>query len=132
MPCTIASIASAAGPPSSLATAGRPWSPPSPTRGSSGILPRNGTPISRAIPSPPLDGKISVSSPHLGQTKPPMFSTTPITGSETLWQNEIDLRTAASATSWGVVTITAPSASSISWQTAIGSSPVPGGASTTR
>ena len=62
-----------------------------------------------AISSPPPLLKMSVTVPHLGQTNPLMFSTTPSTGMLNWRQNVMDLRTSAVATSWGVVTITAPS-----------------------
>ena len=113
-------------------TMGVPLSPDTTTSGSMGMAPRYGTPISSAIARPPSAPKIRTSSPHLGQVKPLMFSTTPSTGSSTCRQKTMHRRTSCTATSCGVVTTTAPSAFSMSWATASGSSPVPGGESTTR
>ena len=92
--------------------------------------------------------------PHLEQTKPLMFSTTPMIGSFTFLQKLISFRTSNSATSYntrdkregerrgkggegdtcGVVTMTAPSglASLRYWAIDRCSSLVPGGVSTTR
>ena len=82
--------------------------------------------------SPPPWPKRSVRWRQWGHTKPLMFSTTPRTGVASFRQKVMHLRTSAMATSWGVVTMTAPSASAMSWQMLSGSSPVPGGESTTR
>ena len=82
--------------------------------------------------SPPPVLKTWVVSPHLGQTNPLMFSTTPSTGMSVFWQKRIERRTSAVEIRWGVVTMTAPSTGAASWQTESGSSPVPGGRSTTR
>ena len=65
-----------------------------------------------------------------GQTKPLMFSTTPMTGSCTFLQKLSSLRTSAMAISCGVVTMTAPStlAPFKYCTTEMCSSEVPGGA----
>ena len=107
-------------------------SPASATDGSMGREPRKGTPMSSAIRFPPPERRMCVTSPHLGQTKPLMFSTTPRTFMPTWAQKVMDLRTSMAATRCGVVTTTAPSMGLMSWQMERGSSPVPGGASMIR
>ena len=67
----------------------------------------------------------------LGPENPLIFSSNPKISILTVLQKLMDLRTSASATSWGVVTITAL-ASEIVWATVKGSSPVPGGESMIR
>ena len=74
---------------------------------------------------------MSVVSPQCGQTKVDMFSTMPMTGTLTLRNMASPLRASISATSCGVVTITAP-ASGMLWVTVSCASPVPGGRSRTR
>ncbi len=59
-----------------------------------------------------------------------MFSTTPSTGTSSLRNMSMALRTSSRATSWGVVTTTAPETGT-SWHKEIWASPVPGGRSTT-
>ncbi|CCF43791.1 hypothetical protein CH063_03160 [Colletotrichum higginsianum] len=72
-----------------------------PMRGSSGTLPRNGTPISSASARPPpvVARKISLWFVHLGHTKPAMFSASPSTRMPALRQKSISLRTSSSETS---------------------------------
>jgi hypothetical protein len=69
---------------------------------------------------------------HPGQANPEKFSTMP----RTIWPicsaNPTHFRESSSDTPWGDVTITTPSASGIICATDNGSSPVPGGQSTTR
>lgn len=112
---------------------GIPSSPPAHTIGSSGILPRNGIPYSAASRSPAPDANTSVTPPQWGHTKPLMFSTSPATGIGSLLQKSTDFETSSSDTRCGVVTMTAdaPSSPRSSWHIVSGSSPVPGGTSTT-
>ena len=113
-------------------TNGRPSSPALRIAGSSGMAPRNGTPISSAARSPPPFPKRSISLPQWGQAMPLMFSMMPITGSPISWTNRTAFLMSRMATSCGVVTITAPAMFGADWAMVRASSPVPGGRSTTR
>ena len=128
---TISAKAKAAGESAPELRKGAPASPPATTRGSSGTEPRKGSSKASAVRLPPPLPKISAVSPQCGHTKPDMFSTRPKIGIFTVLQKLMDLRTSASATSCGVVTIRACTFGMV-WATESGSSPVPGGASTTR
>jgi hypothetical protein len=64
--------------------------------------------VLRAKRSPPPRPKISVASPQCGQTKALMFSTMPMTGTFMRRSIASAFSTSSSATSWGVVTRTAP------------------------
>mmetsp|Transcript_6930 Transcript_6930/g.15936 ORF Transcript_6930/g.15936 Transcript_6930/m.15936 type:complete len:255 (+) Transcript_6930:268-1032(+) len=83
---------------------------------------------------PVVAANISVSTWHLGQANPFMFSTTPRTGSPTFLQKLISFRTSKRAISCGVVTIIAPSTFDVAKKEVMDkcSSLVPGGQSTTR
>ncbi len=73
------------------------------------MAPRNPTFMSRAMLSPAPGEKMQVSSPHLGQRNPLMFSISPSIGTSSRRQKVTHLRTSAAATVCGVVAITAPS-----------------------
>jgi len=79
--------------------------------GSRGIYVSKGTPISMHIfAAPPvIGGNIWLSQAQFGQTKPLMFSTTPITLRPVFLQKLISFLTSDKDTSYGVVTIIAPS-----------------------
>ena len=87
------------------------WLVTFPTAGSSGTFPRSGIPLSEHIFSAPPDdaGRMTDSNLQVGQTNPDMFSITPRIGRLTFRQKSNSFRTSKSETSWGVVTITAPS-----------------------
>ena len=106
-------------------TIGVPASPPSAIAASRGTEPRNGVSSSRAVRSPPPLLKTWVSWPQFGQTKVDMFSTIPSTGTSILRNIASPLRASKRATSWGVVTITAPATGTF-WITESWASPVPG------
>ena len=61
------------------------------------------------VAPPVIGGKILLLQSQLGQTNPLMFSTTPITYNPVFLQKFISFLTSANATSYGVVTIIAPS-----------------------
>ena len=113
-------------------TNGCPLSESTPIFGSIGMLPRNTTSASFDIFEPPPEPKISVFVPQCGQTKPLMFSTTPMMGKFSLSAKVIAFLTTALDKPVGIVTITTPSNSGKSWATLKGSSPVPGGKSINR
>lgn len=106
------------------------------TRGSKGILPSKVMPNSSAKASAPpvVGGKMTDSPWQLGHTKPDMFSTKPKIGIFAFLQKSISLRTSCSATSWGVVIMTAPSMPLCFKKEANDkcSSDVPGGVSTNK
>jgi len=91
----------------------------------------NGIFIVSAVWRPPRLLNNSTTLPQQGQAKGPMFSTNPTISRLTVRQKLIDLRISAWATSWGVVMISALAPSMVC-ATLKGSSPVPGGESTTR
>ncbi len=74
---------------------------------------------------------MSVSWPQCGHTNPLIFSIIPRIGILTFLAKFIAFFASRRATSCGVITMTIPSASGISWQILKGSSPVPGGRSMT-
>ena len=74
---------------------------------------------------------MGVSSLQCGQTKADMFSTIPSTGMETLSNMSFARITSESAMSCGVETSTTPAARTF-WARVSGTSPVPGGRSSTR
>jgi tetratricopeptide (TPR) repeat protein/TolB-like protein len=111
-------------------TVGAPASPASRMAGSSGTRPRNGTFISSARSLPPPEPKTSIASPQCGQVSPLMFSTMPSTRVFTLSNIFTPRRTSPVETSWGVVTMTAPSRLIVCTSESC-ASPVPGGMSTT-
>ena len=88
---------------------GTPRSLSSRTATPSGTAPRKGTSIEPASRSPPPAPKMLCVSPHPGHAKPRMFSTMPRTGTSSFSNIRIPRSTPPTATSWGVVTITAPS-----------------------
>ena len=71
------------------------------------------------------------SRPQPGHTNTLMFSMTPSTGTSTRSNILRPLRASARATSWGVVTMTAP-LTGTRWERVSWMSPVPGGRSTMR
>ena len=110
---------------------GLPLSPDSQIAISSGMRQIKGAPSSFADRSPPPLWNMSTCVPHVGHSYPLMFSMMPITGIPTLRRKSTDLRELTRATACGVVTISAPSGRR-SCAIERGSSPVPGGRSTTR
>ena len=111
---------------------GVPWSVFSVILGSMGIWPRKRRFISLLIFLPPPEPKISYLSPQLGHTKPLMFSIIPIMGIFILRAIETAFLTTYCERSEGAVIINAPSISGMSCIMFRGSSPVPGGRSTSR
>ena len=95
------------------------------------MAPRNSRPYCSARALPPPFLKRLMALPQCGQARPLMFSTTPRMLAWAYCRKLMALRTSARETSCGVVTTTAK-ASGMSLSTVMGSSPVPGGESTTR
>src|SRR5690606_200211 len=112
-------------------TVGLPASDSARMRASSGSLPSSATPPSAASASPPPAPKIASSWPHWLHTCVAMFSTTPSTAMPTLANITRPLRASATASSCGVVTITAPATGTFCASVSC-RSPVPGGRSNTR
>ncbi|KAH9882522.1 hypothetical protein J1614_000758 [Plenodomus biglobosus] len=76
--------------------------------GSIGTLPKNSTPNSLAMTSPPPLLNTLVHSEQFGQTKPAMFSMTPRTLIPVFLQKLSSFLTSEIEMAWGVVTMTAP------------------------
>ena len=117
--------------PGSETTVGWPASVCSRIASVSGRLPSQGVSYCSAMRRPPPSPKMCSAWPHCEQMWMAMFSTTPRMGTSTFWNMRRPLRASSSATSCGVVTMTAPTTGTFCASVSA-TSPVPGGMSTIR